>query len=192
MLDLPQTIVLFDTEYTCWEGSRERNWSGPNEHREIVQIGALRVDSDRLTETDAFDVLVRPRKNPLLSGYFTSLTGITQERIETKGVEFPTAIRQFSLWCEGFPLYSFGRDGEVLEQNCTLVGIVSPIANSRFHNIRDVFQKFGVSTENYTSGTIVQAFGREPVRRAHNSLNDVRTILDGLRELSRLTQIKAS
>ena len=42
MLKLPPTIVLLDTEYTTWEGAQDRNWSGLNEHREIVQIGAIK------------------------------------------------------------------------------------------------------------------------------------------------------
>ena len=32
--------VVYDLEYTAWEGSLERNWGGPNEDPEIIQIGA--------------------------------------------------------------------------------------------------------------------------------------------------------
>ena len=35
------TVLFFDTEYTSWEGSISRNWSEPNEFKEIVQIGAV-------------------------------------------------------------------------------------------------------------------------------------------------------
>jgi len=52
--DLPPRFVVFDTEFTAWKGSRERNWSGPNEHREIVQIAAQQVDGGTLTATDSF------------------------------------------------------------------------------------------------------------------------------------------
>ena len=40
---LPEKFIIFDTEYTAWEGSQERNWSGDNEYMELVQIGALKV-----------------------------------------------------------------------------------------------------------------------------------------------------
>lgn len=40
---LPETFIIFDTEYTSWEGSQERNWNGENEFRELVQISAIRV-----------------------------------------------------------------------------------------------------------------------------------------------------
>jgi hypothetical protein len=36
-------FVFYDTEYTSWEGAMARNWSGPNEHRELVQLSAIRV-----------------------------------------------------------------------------------------------------------------------------------------------------
>ncbi len=36
-------VVVYDLEYTAWEGSLERNWSGPNEDPEIVQIGAVKI-----------------------------------------------------------------------------------------------------------------------------------------------------
>ncbi len=31
------------SRYTSWEGAMGRNWSGPNEHRELVQLSAIRV-----------------------------------------------------------------------------------------------------------------------------------------------------
>lgn len=31
-------FVFYDTEYTSWEGAMQRNWSGPDEHRELVQL----------------------------------------------------------------------------------------------------------------------------------------------------------
>ena len=40
---LPDTFIIFDTEFTAWEGSMERNWSGENEYRELVQISAFRI-----------------------------------------------------------------------------------------------------------------------------------------------------
>ena len=29
-------IIVFDTEYTTWEGAMARQWTGPNEYRELV------------------------------------------------------------------------------------------------------------------------------------------------------------
>ena len=38
-------VVVFDLEWTAWEGSIQRGWSEDWEHREIVQIGAVLVDA---------------------------------------------------------------------------------------------------------------------------------------------------
>ena len=81
-------IIVMDLEWTAWEGSWQRHWSGPGEEMEIVQIGAVKLaDTSGLEELDAFEILVRPRINPKLDGYFTDLTGITQDRLDREGVD---------------------------------------------------------------------------------------------------------
>lgn len=183
MTDLPEKFIIFDTEYTAWPGSMERKWSGPNEHKEIVQIAAIKVSAGKLKELDSFSLIIRPAINPELSSFFTNLTGLTQEKINQEGIDFKTAINRFVAWSENLPLYSFGRDGNVLEKNCELLGITFPFDRERFHDIRDYFKKHGIAAENYHSGTIITAFGKKTKRRGHDAVNDARTILDGLREL---------
>ena len=43
-MKLPKKFVIYDTEFTSWKGSQERNWSKPNEYRELVAIGALLIN----------------------------------------------------------------------------------------------------------------------------------------------------
>lgn len=183
MLSLPESFVLFDTEYTSWEGSWERGWNKPGEHREIVQIGALIADSKTLEEKDSFLVLVKPVKNPLLSEYFSNLTNITQADVDKEGVTLEEALKRFHAWVEERDLYSFGFDGRVIEENCRLIGLQFPLHKNRFHDVREVFKTAGVDVSNLSSGTVTRVFGKEPEHQAHNALSDARTILDGLREL---------
>lgn len=182
-------IIVFDTEYTAWEGSEERNWSEPNEHREIVQIGAVKIRTDDLAELSSFAVFVKPEKNPILSPYFTALTGISQEKIETGGVSFAEAIERFAAWAGGLTMYCWGSDAKVMRANAELAGIIFPFAPSLFCDARAVFREHGVPAENYMSSTIVRAFGREPERRGHDALNDARAIVDGFRELSKRVSV---
>ena len=66
-------IILFDIEYTAWEGSKARKWSEPWEHREIIQIAAIKMAfGEEVVETGCLDCLVKPKRNPLLSPYITS------------------------------------------------------------------------------------------------------------------------
>lgn len=179
-----QKVIIFDTEYTTWEGAQERAWSGPNEYKEIVQIGGVSIDGKTLEELDSFSVFVRPLKNPILSGYFTDLTGIMQTQIDGGGIDFQSALAKFFQWSRGVDLYSFGTDAQVLEENCRLCKIDFPFAPLRFYDVREVFQKFGIPAQKYTSGRIVEAFGKTVTRRPHNALHDALTIVDGLRLLA--------
>jgi inhibitor of KinA sporulation pathway (predicted exonuclease) len=97
MMNLPAgDFIVADLEYTSWEGAHARNWGGPGEFREIVQIGAVRVSRDGgLKETAAFMALVQPTLNPVLSDYLIDLTGITNADIARAGVPIPEGLDSF-------------------------------------------------------------------------------------------------
>jgi len=95
-------FILIDSEYTAWEGSAERGWSGPNEYRELIQLAGVRVDANTLEEIDHFNEYVLPVRNPKLSTYISTLTGITQKIIDTKGKPFVETIERFGLY-HAFP-----------------------------------------------------------------------------------------
>lgn len=181
-LALPPEIVVYDTEYTTWDGARERKWAGPNEHREIVHIGAVKIETNTFRELDSFEVYVRPNINPELSDFFVELTGISQEVVDRKGVDFLDAWQRFNIWRGGLDAYAFGNDAEVLSENCHLSDIPSTYTG-RLLNICEVFERYGIATTAYHSSTIVGAFGHTPRQGAHNALNDARSIVDGLRLL---------
>jgi inhibitor of KinA sporulation pathway (predicted exonuclease) len=183
MNDFPPQFILFDTEFTTWEGASGRNWTGPNEHREIVQIGAILVNNQPLEEVDSFVCLIQPKINPLLSDYFIQLTGISQASVDMEGLPFVRALTEFRRWCGDTIMYSYGYDGKVIEENCALLGIPSVFPEEQCIDIRTHFVAHGIVTENYSSGTIVKAFGQTPSRNGHDAQNDARTILDGLRLL---------
>ena len=183
MTFLPPRFILFDTEYTAWEGSMARGWSNPGEYRELVQIGAVRVENQTLAELDAFTIFAKPEKNPALSDFFITLTGITQEDVDRQGVRFPEAIQKFVVWTDDDPLFSWGGDAAILEENSGFHGLPNPFPPNRCADIRPLFRDAGIPTTGYASSTIVRAFGTEPARRAHNALNDARQILDALRLL---------
>lgn len=184
MTNLPEKLIIFDTEFTAWAGSVECNWSRPNEYREIVQIGAILADTKQFAEIDNINLFVKPVKNPILSRYFTDLTGIRQDDIDKNGISFKEAVLKFSSWCGAYPIYSFGGDEENIEENCRFAGILSPFERSRFYDIKVLFINNGIPVDRYESGNIVEAFGKKAILRNHNALNDARILFDGLRELN--------
>jgi len=190
MFNLPPKIVVFDLESTTWEGALERNWSGEGEHREVVQCGAVIVETENFTEQKSFDRYVKPKVNPTLSDYFVDLTHITQEEVDKNGIDFETFLNEFHKWCGDLELYCFSGtdrssllDVDILKDNCKLLGIKLPFEEKRFHNVNLIFHEHGYEVKQ--SGSAPEAFGIELPARPHNAINDVRGLVVGLKELSK-------
>ena len=92
-----------------------------------------------------------------------------------------------SAICSGNETDFFGSltEGAVFEESCMLLTVFFPFEKSRFFDIRSVFSAQGILVDQYSSGTIIKAFGTGQSRRAHNALSDARTILESLQELSK-------
>lgn len=136
---LGSETILYDLEYTAWEGSKETGWSRPGEYREIVEIGAIKITPSPtgLVVIDRYSCLVRPKRNPVLSDYLTNLTGIAQADIDTQGVAFAEAFQGFLDFIgQAAPLLSFGFDDEILMENLVLTRIANSLPAARFMNYR--------------------------------------------------------
>lgn len=177
---MSNSIVFYDTEFTAWEGSMANNWSAPGQHREIVQIGALRFDLDRLEEMEEFLILVKPQKNPVLSDYFIELTGITNEAVAAEGLDFPEAYARFNDFIAGAPHACYGSDDFVVLENCAFNAMPdAPEVFSSF-DIGPWFQtegaRFGVHARS-NSGSLARTVGAEiKAIQEHNALHDARSI----------------
>ena len=188
-----RTCTVLDLEYTTWEGAQARGWSGENEHREIVQIGAVKADADTLEEVASLNLLVHPLINPELSAYFTELTGITQNALDASGVAFTEALSQLVDFIGDDDIYFWGPDEKVLGnevldvdallETCTIQNVPFPFSREKFINMRPRFKEKGIDTSVYGSGTILNAFGAAPPDRSHNAESDARSVLTAIRYL---------
>ena len=134
--------VIYDLEYTTWSGANERHWSGKDEYREIIRIGAISIDLDSLQEIEALDVFVKPSANPVLSDYCVKLTDITNEQIQAEGIELYEAIHKFVDFVGERNTFSCGLDILVIVENLRLNNITfnakmlkgdSPIAINEYN-----------------------------------------------------------
>ena len=166
-------IILWDTEYTAWEGCNERGWVEPWQHREIIQIAAQRVALPSWDVVAEFMVLVQPQLNPQLSGYIQTLTGLRQADIDQNGLSPAAAFAQFAAFCKQTPLYAYGTDWQVLNENCQLLTIPNPIPAHQANDFRPLLQTAGVRTEAYSSGTVYKAAGLSLTGHQHNAMFDV-------------------
>jgi len=174
---------VFDLEFTDWEGSLQRRWMAPGEYKELVQIGAVRVDAGTLEVLAEFAVLVKPRLNPVLSGYFEKLTGISNAAIAARGVDFPEAYEQFRQFCSGAPICAFGRDDLVFEENIRLYGIRGAAPLPPYVNAIWTLIANGIDPRGFHACDVARLCGAVFEGREHDALADAHSVALGLRAL---------
>ena len=174
--------IVFDLEFTAWPGSLAARWTRAGEYTEIVQIGAVKLDAESLTPVDEFEMLVRPRINPVLSQYFVDLTSITNERLQARGVDFIVAYRAFLDFAGDSVVWAFGRDDLVFQRNLKLYGWntlpVPPYANAV-----PWFAANGVDLAGKHACDVAEVVGAEFVGHKHDALSDARGVAAGFRTL---------
>jgi inhibitor of KinA sporulation pathway (predicted exonuclease) len=172
-------VVIFDLEFTAWEGSMASRWSRPGEHKEVVQIGAVKLDAERLTILDEFEMLVRPRINPVLSDYLVALTGIGNDDLAARGVDFVTALGAFVDFAGGAPTWAFGRDDLVLAENMKLyawAGVTLP----PYNNVVPWLATRGIDMTGKNACHVAEAAGTVFTGRQHDALADAKGVAAGL------------
>ncbi|WNF00217.1 exonuclease domain-containing protein [Streptomyces luomodiensis] len=188
------TFVVFDLEFTSWSGALERDWTGPGQLREIVQIGALRISAGDSAEdhcvVEEYEALVRPVVNPRLSPYFTGLTGIDQETVDREGVAPAEALSDFLGFCQGQSVLSYGNDMIVLGENTGWARargeeVKNGFLTAGFLNIRPWLNAVAPTTASASSGRLWEALGlpRPVAGREHSALFDCYSIAAAIRHV---------
>jgi inhibitor of KinA sporulation pathway (predicted exonuclease) len=177
--------VIFDLEFTAWEGSMATRWSRSGEHREVVQIGAVKLDAASLKEVDTFEMLVKPRVNPVLSDYLVELTGITNQALNLRGVDFITAYRAFRDFVGEATAWAHGRDDLILADNLKLYGSEG-LGLPLYSNAIPWFAAHGVDLTGKHACDVAEAAGAAFEGRKHDALADARGVVAGF-----ITLIKA-
>ena len=177
------TLTVFDLEFTAWECSMATHWLRPGEFKEVVQIGALRLDAGNFEVLDELDILVRPRINPVLSDYFEKLTGITNDAVRARGVDFAAAHARFAAFAEGGPICAFGHDEGILEENIRFYGLTDMAVLPEFFDLRTWFAGQSLDPRGMLSCEIGPALGLPFEGRLHNALDDARSLAAAMRAL---------
>ena len=183
-----EAIIVYDLEYTAWEGSLARRWGGEGEYRELVQIGAVKLENAKdYPEIASFERLCLPQFNPILSDYFIGLTGITNDDLERAGQPFGQVIADFAeLVGDTGIIAANGNDVGCLIENCGWRGVSMSICEGRTVNLRPLFMAFlDLPVDQTVSSDLPARFGREMEGAAHTGLADARAIALALREARR-------
>jgi len=177
------SAVVYDLEFTAWEGSMRHRWLRPGEFKEVVQIGAVKLDPLSLAVRDRFSVFVRPRINPGLSPYLEKLTGITSDILREQGRDFAVAFGAFLDFVEGGVCAAFGRDELVFEENLRLYGLSAPANLPEYRDLRPWFRANGIETHGLHSCDIGPRLGVPFVGQSHNALADCLSVAAGMQVL---------
>lgn len=181
-----QQIIIFDLEWTSWLGFMESGRDQPGRDPEIIQMGAVALSvDDKFREIDSFQVLVQPKKHPVLSDYIIKLTGITQAMVDAEGHTFPEAFNAFMNFAGPEPIQfgCFGEDEKILEINCGFYGLEMPASFTSCVNVHKEFMNLGIIGEDCNSSDLPICLGLPPVGEAHNALADSRAISAALRHM---------
>lgn len=192
---MSREIVIFDTEYTSWEGAMANNWGEDWQEKEIVQIAAIKCNMETMEIVDELDVFIKALKNPVLSDFFTELTGITNNKINECGVSFEEAYDKFVEFAGDLECFSFGwnlnvetlADGTVMNENLELLDIKEKTIPN-YINIapwfKDRFMEHDIMTEVINSGKIAKHLGIELsdiYGAEHNALFDTYSLWEGVK-----------
>lgn len=120
-----QHYLVIDLEATCSD-----DHSVPRDQMEIIEIGAVMVDSATLQPLDEFQAFVRPVRTPLLTEFCVELTGITQAKVDA-APKFPDVLHDLVAWANAFNEYVFcswgAYDRSQLKQDCDHHGVDYPL-----------------------------------------------------------------
>ncbi|MGW2525226.1 exonuclease domain-containing protein [Streptomyces sp. NPDC001617] len=183
------TFVVLDLEFTTWPGALEQDWGAPGQLREIVQIGALRLQED-CSVVEEYEALVRPVVNPRLSAFFTELTGIGQERLDREGVPAAEALGEFLGFCRGEAVLSYGNDMMVVGENIGWARargeeVKNGFLAAHFLDIRPWVHSLAPETATFNSGRLWQVLGlpRPAAGNEHSALFDCYSLAAAIRHL---------
>ncbi|MBU6297323.1 MAG: exonuclease domain-containing protein [Alphaproteobacteria bacterium] len=158
------------------------HWLQPGQFQEIVQIGAVKVDS-AFNPGETLDVLVRPRINSELSSYLVTLTGIANSEVQARGIDFAEAYKAFLEFVGGLPIVAFGRDDKVLIDNFRLYGMNDAPPLPPFIDIRFWLKEHGVDTRGLHACDVAPSVGVPFSGHKHNGLDDALAVAAGIAAL---------
>lgn len=133
-------IIVADFEATCWKG-----FDAPDgQVNEIIEIGICLLDpkSSPMKITDKRSILIKPTESTV-SEFCTELTTITQEMVDTDGINFDAACNILEtdydsrnrLWVAWG-----GWDKRFILGQCRRRGVRYPF-NKKHSNLKRVFQE---------------------------------------------------
>ena len=196
-----KTAIIFDCEFLCLEGSQRRFWCAAHDPDPVIaQIGAVRLglegDFPLLGTHQAY---IRPvdrfGQRYTLDPFFTKLTGIAEEDLETEGVALGDALADVNRFSEGARFWSWGKDElNMIAISCYVAGIQPSIPATRFDNAVKLLIAAGMPIEDLArtpSNKLADYYGVEhPPLQGHDALDDALSVTYTLQHLMKTGKLR--
>lgn len=165
-------FLVIDLEATCDEERRIRA-----RHMEIIEIGAVLVDSETLALVAEFQTFVKPVRHPVLTGFCTKLTTITQADVEG-APGFPEAIAALDRFIDGRDALfcSWGDyDRRQFEQDAQFHQVALPFGGRHLNVKKQFSAQLGEETR-YGMAAALRRVGLALQGTHHRGIDDARNI----------------
>ena len=179
-MTMPSKSVIVDVEATCCDDELF-----PREEMEIIEIGAVAVESATGLIESEFQAFVRPVRHSVLTEFCRDLTGITQRQVDSAD-DYPTVIKRFREWLSGVGDYDFCSwgfyDKNQFEQDSAFHGVAYPFAGPH-RNLKLEFAQATGATKKLGVGGALRRLGLAFEGSPHRGIDDARNIARIYREL---------
>lgn len=171
--------AFFDAEYTCY--MKNDSMFDRNHNSEVISVGLVIADK-RFRVKKTFYSVIRPKYNPVLTGYCKSLTGLKQREID-RAPDYDTVFQKMFKLFQKYPvkeIFVWGSDHHTLEDDI-LKNHTSVAKNHKkiVHKVQDVTKRMTMQVfgKAITVGLADMKYicGRKR-EVAHNALEDAKDL----------------
>ncbi|HLP89455.1 MAG TPA: 3'-5' exonuclease [Nostocaceae cyanobacterium] len=170
---MPKYFLIVDLEATCCNQN-----TFPRHEMEIIEIGAVMLNSQTWEIESEFQQFIQPVRNPKLTDFCKNLTSITQQNVDSAPL-FAEVITKFSAWKNTFTDHVFcswgNYDKKQFIQDCNYHKIPYPFDENHI-NIKSEFSEFLGVKSKYGMAEALNILGIELKGTHHRGIDDARNI----------------
>ena len=180
-------LLIIDLEATCCDDN-----SISRSEMEIIEIGAVLVDTRTLKFLSKFTTFIKPVRNPILTDFCTNLTTIKQSDVDI-APHFHEAIKRLKEWLHDIDNYLFCSwgmyDKHQFVQDCKLNNVPYPFSDTHC-NIKSRFSQTQGFKKQLGMAKALRRCGIELSGQHHRGIDDAKNMVKLLPYITGDHQVK--
>ena len=165
--------LIIDLEATCSEDN-----SIPRRSMEMIEIGAVMLNSTTLQVEGEYQTFIRPILHPQLTEFCTALTSISQQDVAVAPL-FSDALEAFQRWMRPFGSALFCSWGDYdkhqFKKDCRLHGVNYPFSGNHL-NLKKAFSMAIDSRKMFGMAGALERLGLSLEGTHHRGIDDARNV----------------